>query len=304
MANLKVNIGALECKNPVMTASGTFGYGPEYEDFMDIDALGGIIVKGTTIHHREGNPYPRMAETPSGMLNAVGLQNNGVDYFIEKIYPKIKHYNTNILVNVSGSTLEDYVAVAEKLNDLDGIPGIELNISCPNVKEGGMAFGTSCASAQAVTKAVREAYKKTMIVKLSPNVTNIAEIAKSVEDAGADGVSLINTLLGMAIDAERRRPVLSTITGGLSGPAVKPIALRMVWQVSKAVKIPIVGLGGIMNATDAIEFFLAGATAIQIGTANFINPAISEKIVVGIDDYLNRHGLNSIHDIIGALDEK
>ena len=303
MANLKVNIGALECKNPVMTASGTFGYGPEYEDFMDIDALGGIIVKGTTIHHREGNPYPRMAETPSGMLNAVGLQNNSVDYFIEKIYPKIKHYNTNILVNVSGSTLEDYVAVAEKLNDLDGIPGIELNISCPNVKEGGMAFGTSCASAQAVTKAVREAYKKTMIVKLSPNVTNIAEIAKSVEDAGADGVSLINTLLGMAIDAERRRPVLSTITGGLSGPAVKPIALRMVWQVSKAVKIPIVGLGGIMNATDAIEFLLAGATAIQVGTANFIDPAISEKIITGIDEYLNRHRFKSVYDIIGGLEK-
>lgn len=304
MANLKINIGKLEFKNPVTTASGTFGYGPEYEDFMSIDSLGGIIVKGTTIHHREGNPYPRMAETPSGMLNAVGLQNNGVDYFIEKIYPKIKHYNTNIIVNVSGSTLEDYIAVAEKLNDLDGIPAIELNISCPNVKEGGMAFGTSCASAQAVTKAVRDIYKKTMIVKLSPNVTNIAEIAKSVEDCGADSVSLINTLLGMAIDAERRKPLLSTITGGLSGPAVKPIALRMVWQVSKAVKIPIVGLGGIMNATDAIEFFLAGATAIQVGTANFIDPAISEKIVVGIDEYLNRHGFKSVQDIIGGLNEK
>lgn len=303
MANLKVNIGALECKNPVMTASGTFGYGPEYEDFMNINALGGIIVKGTTIHHREGNPYPRMVETPSGMLNAVGLQNNGVDYFIENIYPKIKHYNTNILVNVSGSTLEDYVAVAEKLNDLEAIPAIELNISCPNVKEGGMAFGTSCASAQAVTKAVREAYKKTMIVKLSPNVTNIAEIAKSVEDSGADGVSLINTLLGMAVDAERRKPVLSTITGGLSGPAVKPVALRMVWQVSKAIKIPIVGLGGIMNATDAIEFLLAGATAIQVGTANFIDPAVSEKIVTGIDEYLNRHGFESVYEIIGGLEE-
>lgn len=304
MANLKVNIGNLEFKNPVTTASGTFGYGPEYEDFLNIDSLGGIIVKGTTIHHREGNPYPRMAETPSGMLNAVGLQNNGVDYFIEKIYPKIKHYNTNIIVNVSGSTLEDYIAVAEKLNDLNGIPAIELNISCPNVKEGGMAFGTSCASAQAVTKAVRDVYKKTMIVKLSPNVTNIAEIAKSVEDCGADSVSLINTLLGMAIDAERRKPLLSTITGGLSGPAVKPIALRMVWQVSKAVKIPIVGLGGIMNATDAIEFFLAGATAIQVGTANFIDPAISEKIVIGIDEYLNRHGFSSVQDIIGGLNEK
>jgi dihydroorotate dehydrogenase (NAD+) catalytic subunit len=302
MANLKVNIGNLEFKNPVLTASGTFGYGPEYEDFMDINALGGIIVKGTTIHHREGNPYPRMAETPSGMLNAVGLQNKGVDYFIDKIYPQIKDYKTNVIVNVSGSTLEDYIAVAEKLNDLDAIPAIELNISCPNVKEGGMAFGTSCASAQSVTKAVREVYKKTMIVKLSPNVTNIAEIAQSVEDCGADSVSLINTLLGMAIDAERRKPILSTITGGLSGPAVKPIALRMVWQVSKAVKIPIVGLGGIMNATDAIEFFLAGATAIQVGTANFIDPAISEKIVVGIDEYLNRHGFKSVSEIIGGLE--
>ena len=302
MANLKVNIGNLEFKNPVLTASGTFGYGPEYEDFMDINALGGIIVKGTTIHHREGNPYPRMAETPSGMLNAVGLQNKGVDYFIDKIYPQIKDYKTNVIVNVSGSTLEDYIAVAEKLNGLDAIPAIELNISCPNVKEGGMAFGTSCASAQSVTKAVREVYKKTMIVKLSPNVTNIAEIAKSVEDCGADSVSLINTLLGMAIDAERRKPILSTITGGLSGPAVKPIALRMVWQVSKAVKIPIVGLGGIMNATDAIEFFLAGATAIQVGTANFIDPAISEKIVVGIDEYLNRHGFKSVSEIIGGLE--
>jgi dihydroorotate dehydrogenase (NAD+) catalytic subunit len=304
MANLKVNIGTLEFKNPVLTASGTFGYGPEYEDFFDINTLGGIIVKGTTIHHREGNPYPRMAETPSGMLNAVGLQNKGVDYFIDKIYPQIKDYKTNVIINVSGSTLDDYIAVAEKLNDLDAIPAIELNISCPNVKEGGMAFGTSCASAQAVTKAVREVYKKTMIVKLSPNVTNIAEIAKSVEDSGADSVSLINTLLGMAIDAERRKPLLSTITGGLSGPAVKPIALRMVWQVSKALKIPIVGLGGIMNATDAIEFFLAGATAIQVGTANFIDPAISAKIVTGIDEYLNRHGFNSVYDIIGALEEK
>lgn len=304
MANLNINIGALAFKNPVLTASGTFGYGVEYEDFLDVNALGGIIVKGTTIHHREGNPYPRMAETPSGMLNAVGLQNKGADYFIREIYPKIKGYNTNVIVNVSGSTLEDYVSLAEKLNDLDAIPAIELNISCPNVKEGGMAFGTTCASAQSVTNAVRKVYKKTMIVKLSPNVTNIADIAKSVEDSGADSVSLINTLLGMAIDAEHRKPMLSTITGGLSGPAVKPIALRMVWQVSKAVKIPIVGLGGIMNATDAIEFFLAGATAIQIGTANFIDPAISEKIVMGIDDYLNRHGLNSIHDIIGALDEK
>ena len=302
MANLSIKIKDLEFKNPVTTASGTFGYGTEFEDFIDISALGGIIVKGTTLNHREGNPYPRMAETPSGMLNAVGLQNKGVDYFIEQIYPKIKHYNTNIIVNVSGSTLEDYVAVAEKLNHLERIPAIELNISCPNVKEGGMAFGTSCASAVTVTQAVRKAYNKTMIVKLSPNVTNIAEIAKSVEDSGADAVSLINTLLGMAIDAENRKPLLSTITGGLSGPAIKPIALRMVWQVSKAVKIPIVGLGGIMNAIDAIEFFLAGATAIQVGTANFIDPTISVKIVNGINEYLDRHHYKSIYDIIGKLE--
>lgn len=302
MANLSIKIKDLEFKNPVTTASGTFGYGTEFEDFIDISALGGIIVKGTTLNHREGNPYPRMAETPSGMLNAVGLQNKGVDYFIEQIYPKIKHYNTNIIVNVSGSTIEDYVAVAEKLNHLEQIPAIELNISCPNVKEGGMAFGTSCASAVTVTQAVRKAYNKTMIVKLSPNVTNIAEIAKSVEDSGADAVSLINTLLGMAIDAENRKPLLSTITGGLSGPAIKPIALRMVWQVSKAVKIPIVGLGGIMNAIDAIEFFLAGATAIQVGTANFIDPTISVKIVNGINEYLDRHHYKSIYDIIGKLE--
>ncbi len=302
MANLSIKSKDLEFKNPVTTASGTFGYGTEFEDFIDISALGGIIVKGTTLNHREGNPYPRMAETPSGMLNAVGLQNKGVDYFIEQIYPKIKHYNTNIIVNVSGSTIEDYVAVAEKLNHLEQIPAIELNISCPNVKEGGMAFGTSCASAATVTQAVRKAYNKTMIVKLSPNVTNIAEIAKSVEDSGADAVSLINTLLGMAIDAENRKPLLSTITGGLSGPAIKPIALRMVWQVSKAVKIPIVGLGGIMNAIDAIEFFLAGATAIQVGTANFIDPTISVKIVNGINEYLDRHHYKSIYDIIGKLE--
>jgi len=302
MANLSIKIKDLEFKNPVTTASGTFGYGTEFEDFIDISALGGIIVKGTTLNHREGNPYPRMAETPSGMLNAVGLQNKGIDYFIEQIYPKIKHYNTNIIVNVSGSTIEDYVAVAEKLNHLEQIPAIELNISCPNVKEGGMAFGTSCASAATVTQAVRKAYNKTMIVKLSPNVTNIAEIAKSVEDSGADAVSLINTLLGMAIDAENRKPLLSTITGGLSGPAIKPIALRMVWQVSKAVKIPIVGLGGIMNAIDAIEFFLAGATAIQVGTANFIDPTISVKIVNGINEYLDRHHYKSIYDIIGKLE--
>lgn len=301
MADLAVNINNLEFENPVLTASGTFGYGEEFCDFLDINRLGGIIVKGTTLHPREGNPYPRMAETPSGMLNAVGLQNKGIDYFIDYIYPRIKNYQTHILVNVSGSTIEDYVAVVEKLNDLDKIPAIELNISCPNVKEGGMAFGTSCASAEKVTKAVRDAYKKTMIVKLSPNVTDISEIAKAVEAAGADAVSLINTLLGMAIDAEKQTPILSTITGGLSGPCVKPIALRMVWQTSKAVQIPIVGLGGIMTATDAIEFFLAGATAVQIGTANFIDPGLAEKIISEINEYLNRHHIKSIKDIIGML---
>jgi dihydroorotate dehydrogenase (NAD+) catalytic subunit len=302
MVDLKIKIKDLEFKNPVLTASGTFGYGPEFDDFMNVSDLGGIIVKGTTLHHREGNPYPRMAETPSGMLNAVGLQNKGVDYFIEHIYPEIKHYKTNVIVNVSGSLVEDYIKVAEKLNDLEEIPAIELNISCPNVKEGGMAFGTSCASAQTVISEVRKAYKKIMIVKLSPNVTDIASIAKTAEDNGADAVSLINTLLGMAIDAEKRKPILSTVTGGLSGPAVKPVALRMVWQVNKAVKIPIIGLGGIMNAQDAIEFFLAGATGIQIGTANFIDPAISAKIVVGIEEYLARHKFNSIYDIIGKLE--
>lgn len=297
----EIKIGQIDLKNPVMTASGTFGYGPEFEDFYDINILGGIVVKGTTGKARQGNPYPRMAETPSGMLNAVGLQNKGVDGFINDIYPKIKHYNTAILVNVSGSTVEEYIEVAEKINALEHIPGIELNISCPNVKEGGMAFGTSCPSAIAVTKAVREVYKKTLVVKLSPNVTDISEMAKAVEGAGADGVSLINTLLGMAIDAEKRRPILSTVTGGLSGPAVKPVALRMVWQTYKAVKIPIIGLGGIMNATDAIEFMLAGASAIQIGTANFIDPAIGPKVVSGIEDYMERHGISDVTSIIGAL---
>ncbi len=297
----EIKIGQITLKNPVMTASGTFGYGPEFEDFYDINILGGIVVKGTTGKARQGNPYPRMAETPSGMLNAVGLQNKGVDGFINDIYPKIKHYNTAILVNVSGSTVEEYIEVAEKINTLEHIPGIELNISCPNVKEGGMAFGTSCPSAIAVTKAVREVYKKTLVVKLSPNVTDIAEMAKAVEGAGADGVSLINTLLGMAIDAEKRRPILSTVTGGLSGPAVKPVALRMVWQTYKAVKIPIIGLGGIMNATDAIEFMLAGATAIQIGTANFIDPAIGPKVVSGIEDYMLRHSISEVTSLIGAL---
>lgn len=302
MADLKVKIKGLEFKNPVITASGTFGYGTEFEDFFDISHLGGIIVKGTTLESREGNAYPRMAETASGMLNAVGLQNKGVDYFIKKIYPEIKKYDTNIIVNVSGSKLEDYVAIVEKLNDLEKIPAIELNISCPNVKHGGMAFGTSCESAEQVTKAVRKAYKKVLIVKLSPNVTSITDIAKSVESAGADSVSLINTLLGMSINAETRKPVLSTVTGGLSGPAIKPVALRMVWQVAKAVKIPVIGLGGIMTASDAIEFILAGATAVQVGTANFIDPQISIKIVQGIQDYLVRHKMKSVKELIGALE--
>ena len=301
MADLSVNIGNLKLSNPVMTASGTFGYGKEFEDFVDLEKIGGIIVKGTTLHRREGNPYPRMAETPMGMLNAVGLQNKGVDYFISEIYPQIKDIRTNMIVNVSGSAIEDYVQTAEKINALDAIPAIELNISCPNVKQGGMAFGVTASGASEVVKAVREVYKKTLIVKLSPNVTDITEIARAVEGAGVDSVSLINTLLGMAIDAEKRRPVLSTITGGMSGAAVKPIALRMVWQVSKAVKIPVIGLGGIMNWKDAVEFLLAGASAIQIGTANFIDPAITVKVSEGINDYLDRHGFTSVKDIIGGL---
>ena len=288
-------------KNPVMTASGTFGYGTEYSDFMDISRIGGIIVKGTTIRERQGNPYPRMAETPSGMLNAVGLQNKGVDYFVENIYPTIKNTDTNIIVNVSGSEVADYVATAEKLNDLDKIPAIELNISCPNVKEGGMAFGTSCKSAAQVVSAVRRVYKKTMIVKLSPNVTDIAEIARTAEAEGADSLSLINTLLGMAINAKTRKPILSTITGGLSGAAVKPIALRMVWQTAKAVKIPIIGLGGIMTATDAIEFMLAGASAVQVGTANFIDPTVTIKIIDGIEAYLKENNFSSVRDVVGVI---
>lgn len=289
-------------KNPVMTASGTFGYGEEYADFIDITKIGGIIVKGTTLHKREGNPYPRMAETPSGMLNAVGLQNKGVDYFVNHIYPRIKQIDTQMIVNVSGSAIEDYVATAERINELDKIPAIELNISCPNVKQGGMAFGVTTQGAEEVTRAVREVYKKTLIVKLSPNVTSISDIAKAAEQGGADSVSLINTLLGMAIDAEKRQPILSTVTGGMSGAAVKPIALRMVWQVAKAVGIPVIGLGGIMNWKDAVEFILAGATAIQIGTANFIDPTVSLKVVEGINDYLNRHGFSSVTDIVGALE--
>ena len=302
MVQLNTKIGSLELKNPVMTASGTFGYGTEYADFMDINRLGAIIVKGTTLNPRQGNPYPRMAETPSGMLNAVGLQNKGVDYFVDHIYPEVRKFHTNVIVNVSGSSIEDYAQCASIINTLDDIPAIELNISCPNVKQGGMAFGVKPESASQVVSAVRKAYDKTLIVKLSPNVTDITEIARAVEGAGADSVSLINTMLGMAIDAERRKPILSTVTGGMSGPAVKPVALRMVWQVAKAVKIPVIGLGGICSATDAIEFLLAGASAIQIGTANFIDPSISEKVVDGIEEYLTRHGFNSVEDIIGALE--
>lgn len=302
MADLKVKIGQLEMKNPVMTASGTFGYGLEFQDFVNLEDIGGIIVKGTTLLPREGNPYPRMAETPMGMLNAVGLQNKGVHYFADHIYPQIKDIKTNMIVNVSGSQVEDYAETASIINELEHIPAIELNISCPNVKQGGMAFGVSAHGAAEVVSAVRKVYKKTLIVKLSPNVTDIAEIARAVEGAGADSVSLINTLLGMAIDAEKRKPVLSTVTGGMSGAAVKPIALRMVWQVAKAVKIPVIGLGGIMNWRDAVEFLLAGASAVQIGTANFIDPAVTVKVVAGINDYLERHGYASVEDIVGALE--
>lgn len=302
MDKLKINIGNLSLKNPVMTASGTFGYGSEFADFIDLNRLGGIFVKGTTYEPRQGNNYPRMAETPSGMLNAVGLQNKGVHFFISDIYPKIKEYDTNIIVNVSGSTIDDYIKCTEPLNELDCIPAIELNISCPNVKEGGMAFGTSCVSASQLVKEIRKVYDKTLIVKLSPNVTDIAEIAQVVEAEGADCVSLVNTFLGMAIDAEKRAPRLSTITGGLSGPCIKPIALRMVWQVYNAVKIPIIGMGGISNWQDAIEFILAGSHAVQVGTYNFIDPSITMKIIDGISEYLNRHNINSIKDIIGKLE--
>ncbi len=302
MIDLTTKIGALELRNPVMTASGTFGYGLEFEDFVDLSRLGGIVVKGTTLHPREGNPYPRMAETTGGMLNCVGLQNKGVDYFCSEIYPRICDLDTNVIVNVSGSTIDDYAECARRIGELSNIPAIELNISCPNVRQGGMAFGVTCEGAASVVKAVRKAYPKTLIVKLSPNVTDIAEIARAVEAEGADSVSLINTLMGMAIDAERRCKVLSIGTGGLSGPAVKPVALRMVYQVSKAVQIPVVGLGGIMTATDAIEFLLAGASAIEIGTANFVDPAVTMKVVAGIEDYLQRHNFHSVRDIIGALD--
>ena len=302
MAGLNVNIGRLALKNPVMTASGTFGYGLEFQDFVPLDEIGGIIVKGTTLHPREGNDYPRMAETASGMLNCVGLQNKGVDYFCEHIYPLVKDIDTNIIVNVSGSTPDDYAECAARIDALEKIPAIELNISCPNVKQGGMAFGTTCAGAASVVRAVRERYHKTLIVKLSPNVTDIAEIARTCEAEGADSVSLINTLMGMAIDIERRRPLLSISTGGLSGPAVKPVALRMVWQVARAVKIPVVGLGGIMTAQDAIEFLMAGATAIEIGTANFIDPAVTMKVRDGLNDWLDKHGCKSVKEIIGCLE--
>ena len=301
MADLKVSIGALSLKNPVMTASGTFGYGLEFQDLVPLDGIGAVIVKGTTLHPREGNDYPRMAETASGMLNCVGLQNKGVEYFCEHIYPQIKDIDTRMIVNVSGSTVDDYAECAARIDALEQIPAIELNISCPNVRQGGMAFGTTCEGAASVVRAVRERYHKTLIVKLSPNVTSIADIARACEAAGADAVSLINTLMGMSIDIERRRPRLSIATGGMSGPAVKPVAVRMVWQVAKAVGIPVVGLGGIMTAEDAIEFFMAGATAIEIGTANFINPRATIDVRDGINDWLDRHGCQSLRDIIGCV---
>lgn len=301
MAQLNVKVGGLDLKNPVLTASGTFGYGLEFADFIDLNRLGGFIVKGTTHHPREGNDYPRMAETPSGMLNCVGLQNKGVDYFCEHIYPQLKDIDSNVLVNVSGSSPEDYAECAARIDALDHIPGIELNISCPNVKDGGMAFGVTCEGAASVVRAVRQRYHKTLIVKLSPNVTDIASIAKAVEAEGADSVSLINTLMGMSIDIERRKSRLSIGTGGLSGPCVKPVALRMVWQVARAVNIPVVGLGGIMNAADAIEFLMAGATAIEIGTANFIDPTTTIRVIDGMNEWLDNHGVKDVHEIIGCL---
>ncbi len=301
MVDLKVKIADLEIKNPVMTASGTSGFAEELMDFYDVSQLGAVLLKGTTLKNRDGNEYPRMAETASGMLNAVGLQNRGIDYFIKNIYPRIRDYDTPLIINVNGSTVEEYIEVTEKVNELDKIPAIELNISCPNVKEGGMAFGVTCPGAEMVTKEVRKVYSKTLIVKLSPNVTDITAIAKAVEGQGADSVSLVNTFLGMAIDAEKRIPLLSTITGGLSGPAIKPIALRMVWQVYNAVKIPVIGIGGIMNATDAIEFMLAGATAIQVGTAIFKDPFIPIQIIDGIKDYMRRHNVQHVSDLTGAL---
>ena len=301
MVNTAIQIGGITLKNPVMTASGTYGYGLEYSDFIDLSKLGGIVVKGTTLNPRQGNPYPRMAETPSGMLNAVGLQNKGVEYFCSEIYPSIKDIDTHMIVNVSGSTIEDYMATAERIAELDKIPAIELNISCPNVKEGGMAFGVTCAGAAEVVRAVRKVYPKTLIVKLSPNVTDITEIARAVEAEGADSISMINTLLGMAIDVKSRKPILSTVTGGLSGPAVKPVALRMVWQTAKVVSIPIIGMGGISSCEDAIEFLLAGASAIQVGTYNFVDPTITTKSASGIEDYLVQNNMTDVSELIGGL---
>ena len=298
---LETKIHNLTLKNPVMTASGTFGYGEEFADFIDLNRLGGIIVKGTTGERRQGNPYPRMAETPSGMLNAVGLQNVGVETFCNEVYHRIKDLDTNIIVNVSGSSIEEYCKTAAMIDALDNIPAIELNISCPNVKKGGMGFGTNPDMAAQVVSEVRKIYHKTLIVKLTPNVTSVVDIAKAVEAAGADSVSLINTLLGMAIDVEKQRPYLSTITGGLSGPAVKPVAVRMVWQVAHAVSIPVIGLGGIASAADAIEFLMAGAKAVQVGTANFIDPTVTMKIIDGLEDYCKRHKINDINDIIGII---
>lgn len=301
MVNLNVNLGRLQLANPVLTASGTFGYGREFSDFIDLNELGGFIVKGTTLEPREGNPYPRMAETPSGMLNAVGLQNKGVDYFIENIYPQISGCKSQVIVNASGAKIEDYVAVCEKLAPLDKIEAIEVNISCPNVKQGGMAYGTTADGAAEVTAATRRAWPRHLMVKLSPNVTSITDIAKAVEGEGADSVSLINTMLGMAIDVERRRPMLSTVTGGLSGPAVRPVAVRMVWQVAKAVDIPVVGLGGIMTGRDALEFIMAGATAVEVGTANFINPSVTVRIINEIRDYCERHNISDINELRGII---
>ncbi len=301
MVNTAIQIGGITLKNPVMTASGTYGYGLEYSDFIDLSKLGGIVVKGTTLNPRQGNPYPRMAETPSGMLNAVGLQNKGVEYFCSEIYPSIKDIDTHMIVNVSGSTVEDYMATAERIAELDKIPAIELNISCPNVKEGGMAFGVTCAGAAEVVRAVRKVYPKTLIVKLSPNVTDITEIARAVEAEGADSISMINTLLGMSIDVKSRKPILSTVTGGLSGPAVKPVALRMVWQTAKVVSIPIIGMGGISSCEDAIEFLLAGASAVQVGTYNFVDPTITTKIASGIEDYLVQNNMTDVSELIGGL---
>lgn len=301
MVNTAIQIGGITLKNPIMTASGTYGYGLEYSDFINLSKLGGIVVKGTTLNPRQGNPYPRMAETPSGMLNAVGLQNKGVEYFCSEIYPSIKDIDTHMIVNVSGSTVEDYMATAERIAELDKIPAIELNISCPNVKEGGMAFGVTCAGAAEVVRAVRKVYPKTLIVKLSPNVTDITEIARAVEAEGADSISMINTLLGMAIDVKSRKPILSTVTGGLSGPAVKPVALRMVWQTAKVVSIPIIGMGGISSCEDAIEFLLAGASAVQVGTYNFVDPTITTKIASGIEDYLVQNNMTDVSELIGGL---